>query len=269
MRACRVVRFWYSSQLEWRTDTILCREVPWDDHLQTPTAGLVNGWSLDWINVCRALDGGAPERNGLYWNLSGLHPCKRYSNLDDLRNGVGSIPKRVHWTLWTSSGGCTLPELFANNPLHRHGYSCWIQVVLEWPPDDVVGLHMPVWWNRQTCETQNLVVETPCGFDPHHRHQWYDGLKWVKGFGLPVISSSDHHTVPHRTKSYRAALKAKSVGWGGYSVWSNFPALFLIHAMSWNDIWLDSVWDRININQWKPTVGLNYSFYCGHCIRAP
>ena len=28
-----------------------------------------------------------------------------------------------------------------------------------------------MWWNWQTCGTQNPVVAIPCGFDPHHRHQ--------------------------------------------------------------------------------------------------
>ena len=28
----------------------------------------------------------------------------------------------------------------------------------------------PVWWNWQTCRTQNPVVAIPCGFDPRHRH---------------------------------------------------------------------------------------------------
>ena len=29
----------------------------------------------------------------------------------------------------------------------------------------------PVWWNWQTCWTQNPVVAIPCRFDPDHRHQ--------------------------------------------------------------------------------------------------
>ena len=32
-------------------------------------------------------------------------------------------------------------------------------------------LNKPVWWNWQTCWTQNPVVAIPCGFDPRHRHQ--------------------------------------------------------------------------------------------------
>lgn len=30
---------------------------------------------------------------------------------------------------------------------------------------------VPVWWNWQTRGTQNPVMATSCGFDPHHRHQ--------------------------------------------------------------------------------------------------
>ena len=29
---------------------------------------------------------------------------------------------------------------------------------------------LPVWWNWQTCWTQNPVLATGCGFDPRHRH---------------------------------------------------------------------------------------------------
>ena len=34
-------------------------------------------------------------------------------------------------------------------------------------------LHTPVCWNWQTRRTQNPLVVTPYGFDPHHRHQSY------------------------------------------------------------------------------------------------
>ena len=34
---------------------------------------------------------------------------------------------------------------------------------------------MPVWWNWQTCWTQNPVVAIPYRFDPDHRHQYEYG----------------------------------------------------------------------------------------------
>ena len=30
---------------------------------------------------------------------------------------------------------------------------------------------LPLWWNWQTRGTQNPVMATSCGFDPHQRHQ--------------------------------------------------------------------------------------------------
>ena len=37
-------------------------------------------------------------------------------------------------------------------------------------------LHTPVCWNWQTRRTQNPLVVTPYGFDPHHRHSLYLSL---------------------------------------------------------------------------------------------
>ena len=74
-------------------------------------------------------------------------------------------------------------------------------------------LHTPVCWNWQTRRTQNPLVVTPYGFDPHHRHSFIP--KPFSGLGIffvadkadlffDTLSSYADDTVPVSRKSQYA-----------------------------------------------------------------
>ena len=49
-----------------------------------------------------------------------------------------------------------------------------------------IAVYKPVCWNWQTRRTQNPLVVTPYGFDPHHRHK-NNPLDRVPGKGIIFI----------------------------------------------------------------------------------
>ena len=64
-----------------------------------------------------------------------------------------------------------------------------------------------MWWNWQTCWTQNPVLATGCGFDPRHRHHVVaDYVSFATTFLLKSHRLTHAVTPPFRKKSRSAHL---------------------------------------------------------------
>ena len=82
---------------------------------------------------------------------------------------------------------------------------------------------MPVWWNWQTCWTQNPVVAIPYRFDPGHRHQSAHTLVGRLFRQLRKISSL---VLNHRPKS-RELNKTRA---GNTALWCRWIDILACHA---------------------------------------